>query len=318
MTRKSESLLTSTINSIKKILKKRGDDFETVSFWLANSCRFLHCLKQYSGDEQFMKYNSPKQNEHCLSNFDLAEYRQVLSDLAIQIYQQLIKCMENILQPMIVSGMLEHETIQGVSGVKPTGSAEADVQHCGRRDLHTGTPSSDSSTPSTPLCASTALTPSSSNRWSNSSSTSSEGHCAHGARACRSAGGVAEGQEPDGVWGEGDAGASHPGPLSCCKSRRRRDEDAEAICSMCNSLTTAQIVKVLNLYTPVNAFEERVSVTFIRTIQNRLRDRKESPQLLLDTKIIYPGHLPPSTPPLWPWRPSKSPASLNLAFLTRV
>lgn len=100
-----------------------------------------------------MKHNSPKQNDHCLSNFDLAEYRQVLSDLAIQIYQQLIKSMENILQPMIgehvtsgclsfdlyrsfslplylslcllllspVSGMLEHETIQGVSGVKPTG-----------------------------------------------------------------------------------------------------------------------------------------------------------------------------------------------------
>lgn len=91
-----------------------------------------------------MKHNTSRQNEHCLSNFDLAEYRQVISDLAIQIYQQLIKCMENILQPMIgacshptltdsapspahsrvcpvVSGMLEHETIQGVSGVKPTG-----------------------------------------------------------------------------------------------------------------------------------------------------------------------------------------------------
>lgn len=72
---KVRTLLTSTINSIKKILKvglegrwpwpcscprahlhglrpqKRGDDFETVSFWLANTCRFLHCLKQYSGDE---------------------------------------------------------------------------------------------------------------------------------------------------------------------------------------------------------------------------------------------------------------------------
>lgn len=107
--------------------QKRGDDFETVSFWLANTCRFLHCLKQYSGDEvsdtatplvpvrsrsrgscplvsssqAFMKHNTSRQNEHCLSNFDLAEYRQVISDLAIQIYQQLIKCMENILQPMI-------------------------------------------------------------------------------------------------------------------------------------------------------------------------------------------------------------------------
>lgn len=68
-----------------------------------------------------MKHNTSRQNEHCLTNFDLAEYRQVLSDLAIQIYQQLVRVLENILQPMIVSGMLEHETIQGVSGVKPTG-----------------------------------------------------------------------------------------------------------------------------------------------------------------------------------------------------
>lgn len=51
--------------------------------------------------QAFMKHNTSRQNEHCLSNFDLAEYRQVISDLAIQIYQQLIKCMENILQPMI-------------------------------------------------------------------------------------------------------------------------------------------------------------------------------------------------------------------------
>lgn len=48
-----------------------------------------------------MKHNTLRQNEHCLSNFDLTEYRQVISDLAIQIYQQLIKSMENILQPMI-------------------------------------------------------------------------------------------------------------------------------------------------------------------------------------------------------------------------
>lgn len=72
---KVESLLTSTINAIKKILKvstaqlwlhlpvlvlwfdpvlcsvQKNDDFETTSFWLANTSRLLHCLKQYSGDE---------------------------------------------------------------------------------------------------------------------------------------------------------------------------------------------------------------------------------------------------------------------------
>lgn len=34
-------------------------------------------------------------------------------------------------------------------------------------------------------------------------------------------------------------------------------------------ISFSQIVKVLNLYTPVNEFEERVSVSFIRTIQVR-------------------------------------------------
>lgn len=48
-----------------------------------------------------MTQNTAKQNEHCLKNFDLTEYRQVLSDLSIQIYQQLIKIAEGMLQPMI-------------------------------------------------------------------------------------------------------------------------------------------------------------------------------------------------------------------------
>lgn len=61
-----------------------------------------------------MKHNTSRQNEHCLSNFDLAEYRQVISDLAIQIYQQLIKCMENILQPMIGVCILKESWFQRV------------------------------------------------------------------------------------------------------------------------------------------------------------------------------------------------------------
>ncbi|XP_010154067.1 PREDICTED: unconventional myosin-Vb-like, partial [Eurypyga helias] len=118
---KVHSLLTSIINSIKKVLKKHNNDFQMTSFWLANTCRFLHCLKQYSGDAGLMTQNTPKQNEHCLKNFDLTEYRQVLSHLSIQIYHQLIKIAAGVLQPMIVSAMLESESIQGLSGVKPMG-----------------------------------------------------------------------------------------------------------------------------------------------------------------------------------------------------
>ncbi|XP_072134317.1 unconventional myosin-Va isoform X4 [Mobula birostris] len=325
------SLLTSTINGIKKILKKRSDDFEIVSFWLSNTCRFLHCLKQYSGEEAFMKHNTPRQNDHCLRNFDLAEYRQVISDLAIQIYQQLTKVMENVLQPMIVSGMLEHETIQGVSGLKPTGlrkrtSSVADE----------GTYTLDSIV----------------RQLNNFHSTM----CQHG-------------MDPELIkqivkqmfyiigsvtlnnlllrkdmcsWSKGmqirynvsqleewlrDKNLQTSGaketlePLiqaaQLLQVKKKTDEDAEAICSMCSALTTAQIVKVLNLYTPVNEFEERVTASFIRTIQVRLQNRKDSPQLLMDAKHIFPVTFPfnPSSLAL---ESIQIPSSMNLGFLIRV
>ncbi|XP_041813803.1 unconventional myosin-Va [Chelmon rostratus] len=328
---KVRTLLTSTINSIKKILKKRGDDFETVSFWLANTCRFLHCLKQYSGDEAFMKHNTQRQNEHCLSNFDLAEYRQVISDLAIQIYQQLIKCMENILQPMIVSGMLEHETIQGVSGVKPTGLRKRTSSIADE-----GTYTLDSILRQLSAFHSTM--------------------CQHGTdpelikqvvkQQFYIIGAVTLNnlllRKDMCSWSKGmqirynvsqqEEWLRDKGLMTCgaketlepliqaaqlLQVKKKTDEDAEAICSMCQALTTAQIVKVLNLYTPVNEFEERVSVAFIRTIQTRLRDRCESPQLLMDTKMIYPVTFPFS-PSSLALETIQIPSSLNLGFLTRV
>lgn len=49
-----------------------------------------------------------------------------------------------------------------------------------------------------------------------------------------------------------------------------------------------QIIKILNLYTPVNEFEERVPITFIRKIQDKLTSRHDSTQtLLMDTKFLY-------------------------------
>ncbi|KAA0714616.1 Unconventional myosin-Va [Triplophysa tibetana] len=328
---KVRSLLTSTINSIKKILKKRGDDFETVSFWLSNTCRFLHCLKQYSGDEQFMKHNTPKQNEHCLSNFDLAEYRQVLSDLAIQIYQQLIKSMENILQPMIVSGMLEHETIQGVSGVKPTGLRKrtSSIADEGTytldsivRQLNTfhsimcqhGTdPELIKQVVKQQFYIIGAVT------LNNLLLRKDMCSWSKGMQIRYNVSQLEEWLRDKNLMTCGAKETLEPliQAAQLLQVKKKTDEDAEAICSMCNALSTAQIVKVLNLYTPVNAFEERVTVLFIRTIQTRLRDRKESPQLLMDTKIIYPVTFPfnPSSLAL---ETIQIPGSLNIGFLTRV
>ncbi|XP_053573459.1 unconventional myosin-Va isoform X2 [Bombina bombina] len=328
---KVRSLLTSTINGIKKVLKKRGDDFETVSFWLSNTCRFLHCLKQYSGEEGFMKHNSSRQNDHCLTNFDLAEYRQVLSDLAIQIYQQLVRVMENILQPMIVSGMLEHETIQGVSGVKPTGlrkrtSSIADegtytldsivrqlntfhsimCQHGMDPELIKqvvkqmfyiiGAVTLNNLLLRKDMCS-----------WSK------------GMQIRYNVSQLEEWLRDKNLMNSGAKETLEPliQAAQLLQVKKKTDEDAEAICSMCNALTTAQIVKVLNLYTPVNEFEERVLVSFIRNIQMRLRDRKDSPQLLMDSKHTFPVTFPfnPSSLAL---ETIQIPGSLGLGFISRV
>lgn len=77
-----------------------------------------------------MTQNTAKQNEHCLKNFDLTEYRQVLSDLSIQIYQQLIKIAEGVLQPMI--GKLAAGALQYSSwGLKGDVVSPADLEGTG-------------------------------------------------------------------------------------------------------------------------------------------------------------------------------------------
>lgn len=93
-----------------------------------------------------MKQSSPRQKKNCLQNFDLSEHRQIISDLAIHIYHQFISVLEKSLLPAIgkslldvtqmfqpdaaessrssshaVPGMLEHESLQGISSMKPTG-----------------------------------------------------------------------------------------------------------------------------------------------------------------------------------------------------
>ncbi|KAK0150594.1 Unconventional myosin-Vb [Merluccius polli] len=332
---KVESLLTSTINAIKKVLKKNGNDFEMVSFWLANTSRLLHCLKQYSGDEAFMTQNTGKQNEHCLKNFDLAEYRQVLSDLSIQIYQQLIKVAEGIMQPMIVSAMLESESIPSLSGVKPMGYRN-----------RSSSMDQDGSGPSTYTLGALIRQLGQFHSIMGEHGLDPEivsqvvrqlFHCINAITlnnlllrkdVCSWSTGmqlrynISQMEE----WLRGNnlqqsKAAPTLEPIiqaaQLLQVKKKTSQDAEAICSLCTSLTMQQIVKILNLYTPLNEFEERVTVSFIRNIQNRLQERNDAPQLLVDTKHTFPV-LFPYTPSALNLENLHIPASLELNFLIRV
>ncbi|XP_033823804.1 unconventional myosin-Va-like [Periophthalmus magnuspinnatus] len=325
------ALLNTTISSVKGVIKKRGSDFEVVSFWLSNTCRLLHCLKQYSGEKMYIEQNTPKQNDHCLSNFELSEYQQVFEDLAIQIYRQLIKCMEDIMQPLIVSSMLEYENIQGVLGSKPTGlrkksssfsedgtvSIETLLQ---RLSLFFSAMSQHGMDP--PLmkqvvrqqfyiiCAITL------------------NHLLLRKDMCSWSKGL---QIRYNVWqleewltekDMANSGAKEMlEPLvqaaQLLQIKKKTEADAQGICNMCTELTPAQIVKILTLYTPVIEFEERVCTTFIDTIKELLKDRDKSPTLMMDTKKIFNVtiHFAPSPVA---FDTIQIPTSLNLGFLTRI
>uniref|UniRef100_A0A673C341 Unconventional myosin-Vb n=1 Tax=Sphaeramia orbicularis TaxID=375764 RepID=A0A673C341_9TELE len=332
---KVEALLTSTINAIKKVLKKNNDDFEMTSFWLANTSRLLHCLKQYSGDEVFMTQNTPKQNEHCLKNFDLAEYRQVLSDLSIQIYQQLIKVAEGIIQPMIVSAMLESESIPSLAGVKPMGyrnrSSSMDNDGSGPSSYtlqalirqvgqfhgimcdHGLDPEIIGQVVRQLFHCINAIT------LNNLLLRKDVCSWSTGMQLRYNTSQMEEWLRGNNLYHSKAAATLEPiiQAAQLLQVKKKTSQDAEAICSLCTALTTQQIVKILNLYTPLNEFEERVTVSFIRNIQNRLQDRNDPPQLLVDTKQTFPV-LFPYTPSALSLETLHIPASLSLDFLSRV
>ena len=45
-----ESLLKCSVQSIKRLIKKKQEDLEYVVLWMTNFCRLIHNLKQYSGE----------------------------------------------------------------------------------------------------------------------------------------------------------------------------------------------------------------------------------------------------------------------------
>ncbi|XP_023816614.1 unconventional myosin-Vb isoform X2 [Oryzias latipes] len=331
---KVESLLTSTINTIKKVLKKNNEDFEMISFWLANTSRLLHCLKQYSGDEAFMTQNTAKQNEHCLKNFDLAEYRQVLSDLSIQIYQQLIKVAEGIIQPMIVSAMLESESIPSLAGVKPMGyrnrshsmdtddgpssyTLEALIRQLGQ--FHAVMQEHGLDPEIIGQVVRQLFSCINANTLNNLLLRKDVCSWSTGMQLRYNTSQMEEWLRANNLLQSKAAATLEPiiQAAQLLQVKKKTTQDAEAICTLCTALTTQQIVKILNLYTPLNEFEERVTVSFIRGIQNRLQERNDPPQLLLDTKFTFPV--------LFPYAPSALsldalhiPASLGIDFLVRV
>lgn len=333
---KVRSLLTSTITGIKKVVKKRQDDVESVTLWLANTCRLLHNLKQYSGEKQFQTENTPKQNQQCLRNFDLSEYRQILSDLAVWIYQGLIKLMESKIHPVIVGAVLEHEAITGLSASKPSGLRGRQMSQSD--DKSKGVMALDSLLKALTnflrvlnvhavdpelvnqvfkqlfyfICA---------NALNNLLLRKDMCHWSKGMQMRYNLSHLEQWLRDHNLQDSQAQQSLEPiVQASQLLQARKTEADVDSICEMCSKLTTSQIIKILNLYTPVNEFEEKVPISFIRKIQEKLSSRSTTSQtqtLLMDTKFLFAVTFPfnPSNVAL---ETISAPLEWGLGFLKRI
>ncbi|XP_062998574.1 unconventional myosin-Vc [Elgaria multicarinata webbii] len=326
-----KTFMNMAINGIKQVIKEHVEDFEMLSFWLSNTCHFLNCLKQYSGEEEFTRLNTPQQNKNNLKHFDLSEYRQVLSDLAIRIYHQFIIVMENNIQPMIVPGMLEYESLQGISGLKPTGfrkrSSSIDdtdaytmtsilqqLSYFYTTMCHNGLDSELQKQAVKQLFFLIgAVTLNSLFLRKDMCS------CRKGMQIRCNISYLEEWLKEKNL--QSSSAKETLEPLSqaawLLQVKKTTDDDAKEIYECCTSLSAVQIVKILNSYTPIDDFEKRVTPSFVRKVQGMLNNRENPPQLMLDTKYLFQVTFP-FTPSPHALEVIEIPSSFKLGFLTRI
>ncbi|KAM9265441.1 unconventional myosin-Vb-like [Morus bassanus] len=333
---RARSLLDAAINAIKRVMKvlgfgvlKHSDDFDMVALWLANTCRLLNCLRQYSQDESYWQGNTARQNEHRLQNVDPQSSCCSLGALAVQLYQQLIRTAEKCLKPMIVAAMLESEPIQGLSSscppghhrslAAPTHTLPELLQQLGSfhaaLDRHGLAPSVGHQALRQLLFLVSGTTLNYLLLRKDTCSWS----C--GIQLRYNISQLEQWLRAEGLQQSGAHEVLEPlvQAAQLLQVKKVTEEDAGALCSLCTVLSPQQVVKILRAYTPAVGLEERISPSFISSVEKRLQDQYGGgpSQLLVDTSHLFPVHLPFTASPLH-LDELRIPDTLNLAFLVRL
>lgn len=329
---KLKSLMNAIISGIKKVTLTYHKDFELLSFWLSNTCLLLNCLKQYSGEEEFMKHNTPRQKKNCLQNFDLSEHRQIISDLAIRIYHQFLTVMEKALTPAIVPGMLEHESLQGISSMKPTGLRKRSNSIYEDSETYTISSIIQQLTYFHSVMMQHGMEQGlirqvvkqlffivGATTLNNMMLRKDMCSCRKGMQIRCNISYLEEWQKEKELQSSNAMDTLKPLSQAAwlLQVNKSTDEDAKEIAEKCTELNSVQIVKILNSYTPIDDFEKRVTSSFVRKVQSLLQDREGSTQMMVDTDYRFQVMFPfcPSSQAL---ELLQVPQSLRLDFLTRI
>jgi myosin-5 len=108
-----KTLLSNYIIAVKKMYKF-PNKLETRILWIVNTITLHNLMKQYGGHEDYMQYNTELQNQQQLKNFDLSEYRVVIHENIISIYETAMRQIQESIKQLIVPAILQHdETARG-------------------------------------------------------------------------------------------------------------------------------------------------------------------------------------------------------------
>uniref|UniRef100_A0A8D8YUP2 Unconventional myosin-Va n=3 Tax=Cacopsylla melanoneura TaxID=428564 RepID=A0A8D8YUP2_9HEMI len=299
---KVRAFLSAIILNVKRTVKKRYEDLESTILWLTNTLRLLNLLKQYSGEKPFQTENTEVQNSQCLANFDFREYRQVLSDTGVWIYQAVVRFMEEKINTIVIPAILEYESIPVMSTGKPSRTGRSESVGASPSDLQAlllgfyknlvlhGIDMEVINQVFKQLyyyiCASSL----------NNLLLRKE--LCHWTRGMQMRYNLSHLEQftRDNKMADGEIN-EQLSPLiqaSQLLQARKSEEDVNTVYEMCNKMSTNQIIKLLNLYTPADDYEERISQSFIHMIQEKLKERPQSEQstLLMDTKFNFSVRFP--------------------------
>ncbi|XP_046974746.1 unconventional myosin-Va isoform X2 [Vanessa cardui] len=311
---KMHQLIKAARTAVKKVIKRRAESVEYYALWLANMLRLLNNLRQYSGDVKYQAENTPRQNQQSLRIFDLSEYRQVLSDQAISIYQGLITLLERQLERLIMPAILEYEEISGLSGPPRAAPAAASAGPARlKHELGATHDTLRAHAVDPPLrvilfrqlfyyiCA-----------YSLNQLLLRKDLCCW-AKGLQIRYNISHLEtwikEHLAEYGQ----KSMEEILSVLKpitqavqllQARKSMADVSSTVEMCADLSAVQVCKILNMYTPAEEYEVKVTREFIHEIQKLMQERagpnanKEPQSLLMDTKMIYSVHFEFSPSPI--------------------
>jgi myosin V len=321
-----QALLVKTMSAIKEAVVRHATDLNTLGFWLCNTFRLLNNMKQFSSDTQF----------HCrddtlsrrLENFDLQEYRMVLSDVLVNIYHTVVKHIEHIITPLIVPAVLEFESIQGIFASTPMRSRSRahPPQH---PSINIGTLSHELMAIREVLlrlciepkvlrqlfvqvfylinaqCVNTIVLRKDLCHWSK------------GMQIRCNLTSLEEWAHKNGLDDAKDQLIEAVQLTQLLQANKTRVEDAETIRTNCDRLNTTQIKKVLAMYTPGDG-EERIPAALIRAVVDRRESEDESAAVLMrDVSHVLPVTFPFS--PSDPKFPTiKLPAAFVNAFMEKI